>query len=116
MSVPRRVSVRWNLRQVMATRGLYQTSDLLPLLADRDIHLSRQYVHTLVTKTPQRVNTELLVTLCDILDCEVGDLLEPVVDTVEATGTIGRGHDGQDRGLGIGGLRPARAVVRRPGQ
>ena len=32
--------MRWNLRQVMATRGLFQTSDLVPLLAERDVHLS----------------------------------------------------------------------------
>lgn len=106
----RRISVRWNLRQVMAAHGLYQTSDLLPLLANRDIHLSRQYVHTLVTKTPQRINAELLVALCDILDCEAGDLIEPVVDVVEEsrTGT-------HDHGPGIGDLRPIRAVIRRPG-
>ena len=106
----RRVSVRWNLRQVMASHGLYQTSDLLPLLAERDIHLSRQYVHTLVTKTPRRINTELFVALCDILDCDAGDLLEPVIDVTEKprTGT-------RDAGPGIGDLRPIRAVVRRPG-
>jgi len=108
----RRVSVQWNLRQVMASHGMYQTSDLLPLLAERDIHLSRQYVHTLVTKTPQRVNTELLVTLCDILDCDVGDLLEPVIDTIEKTGTAG----GEVHGPGVGDLRPMRAVIRRPNE
>jgi DNA-binding Xre family transcriptional regulator len=105
----RRVGVRWNLRQVMATHGLYQTSDLLPLLADRDIHLSRQYVHTLVTKTPQRINTELLMALCDILDCDPGELLEPIVDVVDKAATASG-----DKGPGIGDLRPVRAVIRRP--
>ena len=65
----------WNLRQVMATRGMFQTSDLIPLLAERDIHLSRPYVHRLVTKAPQRLNIDLLAALCDILDCEPNDLL-----------------------------------------
>lgn len=105
----RGISVQWNLRQVMAGHGLYQTSDLLPLLADRDIHLSRQYVHTLVTKTPQRINTELLMALCDILDCDAGDLLQPVVDVVEKSRTATAEH-----GPGIGDLRPIRAVIRRP--
>ena len=48
----RSVSMQWNLRQVMADRGIFQTSDLLPLLAERDIHVSREHVYRLVTKTP----------------------------------------------------------------
>jgi len=107
----RTVSMQWRLRQVMAERGLFQTSDLVPLLAERDIHLSRQYVHRLVTKPPQRVNIDLLAALCDILECTAADLLELRVDEVrpQRTGT-GEG------GPGIGDLRPIRAQVRRPGQ
>lgn len=48
----RTVSMEWNLRQVMADRGIFQTSELVPLLADRDIHLSREHVYRLVTNTP----------------------------------------------------------------
>ena len=32
----RRLVMQWNLRQVMATRGLFQTSDLIPLLEERE--------------------------------------------------------------------------------
>lgn len=53
------VVMRPQLRQVMATRGLFATSGLVPLLADRGVHLSRQYVHKLVTTTPQPVNIDL---------------------------------------------------------
>lgn len=105
----RRIVMAWNLRQMMATRGLFQTSELVPLLAERDVHLTRQYVHRLVTKPPQRVNIDLLAALCDILDCEPNDLLTPTVEAVEQahTGTA-------DPGPGIGNLRPIRARVRRP--
>ena len=37
-----RLVMQWNLRQVMASRGLFQTSDLLPLLAERDVYLTCQ--------------------------------------------------------------------------
>jgi DNA-binding Xre family transcriptional regulator len=104
-----RIVMAWNLRQVMATRGLFQTSEMVPLLAERDVHLTRQYVHRLVTKPPQRVNIDLLAALCDILDCEPNDLLTP---TVEAVAEAHTGTD--DRGPGIGNLRPIRARVRRP--
>ncbi|WP_327146816.1 helix-turn-helix domain-containing protein [Nocardia sp. NBC_01327] len=104
--------MRWHLRQVMATRGIFHTSDMVPLLADRGIHMTRQYVHKLVTNAPSRINTDLLAALCDILDCQPNDLLEPVATQVEQART---GTDANtEEGLGIGDLRPIRATVRRP--
>ena len=104
-----RTVMGWNLRQVMATNGMYQTSELVPLLAERGVHLSREHVYRLVARTPQRLNMEVLAALCDILDCEPNDLLVPTVveDQPAKTGT-------GDRGPGIGDLRPIRARVRRP--
>lgn len=104
-----RAVIRWRLRQVMAAKGMFQTSELVPLLAEADIHLSRQYVHRLVTRDPQRVNVDLLAALCDILDCEPSELLELGVEAVEAAAA-----SGSDTGPGIGDLRPIRARVRRP--
>lgn len=105
----RRMTMQWNLRQTMANRAIYQTSELVPMLAERGVHLSREHVYRLVTKTPQRLNMEILAALCDILDCEPNDLLQPVVETVEAAKT------GTDQaGPGIGNLRPIRAKIRRP--
>ena len=107
----RRVEMRWHLRQVMAGRGIFATSELVPLLADRGVHLTRQYVHKLVTSAPQRINVDLLAALCDILDCTPADLLKPVVVQAERART---GTDTRREGLGIGELRPIRATVRRP--
>ena len=112
----RRVVMRWQLRQVMATRGLFATSDLVPLLADRGVHLSRQYVHKLVTTTPQRVNIDLLAALCDALECQTSDLLQPAVEELgdARTGTTDEPDRKAGEGLDIGSLRPIRARVRRP--
>lgn len=107
----RRVSMRWNLRQVMAAQGIYQTSELVPMLAERDVHLSREHVYRLVTKTPQRLNIEVLAALCDVLDCEPNDLLEPVAHTQPAAKAAGG-----ERGPGLGDLRPIRARIRHPEQ
>lgn len=104
----RRIAMQWNLRQVMASRAIYQTSELVPLLAERGVSLSREHVYRLVTKTPQRLNMEILAALCDILDCEPNDLLQPVVETVSVAKT------GTEPGPGIGALRPIRAKIRRP--
>jgi DNA-binding Xre family transcriptional regulator len=105
-----RLVMRWNLRTVMAERGLFQTSDLVPLLEGRDIHLSRQYVHRLVTKAPHRLNIDLLAALCDILDCGPSDLLQPVLVAAEEPAAASG-----ETGPGIGDLRPVRARIVRPG-
>ena len=111
----RTVTMGWHLRQVMASRGMYQTSELIPLLEERAVHLSREHVYRLVARTPQRVTLDVLAALCDALDCDPGDLLVPtVVDVPRAkTGTNG---GGAEAGPGVGDLRPIRAKVRRPDQ
>ncbi|MDV7246393.1 MULTISPECIES: helix-turn-helix transcriptional regulator [Rhodococcus] len=107
-----KLTIRWHLRQIMATRGMFQTTDLVPLLAERDIHLSREQVFRLVTKTPQRLNMEILAALCDILNVGPSDLIEPIAQPrhESKTGTEEAGPSG------IGELRPVRARVRRPDQ
>lgn len=104
----RTIAMQWNLRQVMADRGMFQTSELLPLLEERGIHLTREHVYRLVTKTPQRLNTEVLVALCDALGCTPNDLIEPVVEQRQVART------GTEAGPRIGSLRPVRATIRRP--
>jgi DNA-binding Xre family transcriptional regulator len=76
--VTRQVSYRWHLRQLMATRGMFATSDLAPHLAERGIQLSPAQVWRLVTTTPERLNLHVLAALCDILGCSPADLIEPV--------------------------------------
>lgn len=102
--------IRWNLRQRMAEQGMFATSDLIEPLHQRGIELSRQMVHRVVTKTPQRINVDLLAALCDILDCTPNDLLELAREQVRAAPAV------NDSGPGIGDLRPVRAKIRRPGQ
>jgi len=65
----------WNLRLKMAERGIYQTTDLVPLLAERGVHLSREQVYRMVTQRPQRFSMDTLAALCDILQCGVEDII-----------------------------------------
>jgi len=89
--VTRKMGIRWHLRLRMAEKGLFQTSDLVPLLAERGIHLSREQVYRLVTQVPQRLSTDTLAALCDILECQPNDLIEVVSQQVrKAAGESGR--------------------------
>ena len=72
----KKMSIRWNLRKLMASREMFQTTDLVPLLAERGIHLSREQVYRLVTQPPQRLSMDTLAALCDILGCTPNDLIE----------------------------------------
>ena len=58
---------RWHLRQLMAARDMFATTDLGPLLAERGVELSAAQVYRLVTGTPERLSLRTLVALCDIL-------------------------------------------------
>jgi DNA-binding Xre family transcriptional regulator len=80
--VIKKMGIRWNLRKLMATHDMFQTTDLVPLLAERGIHLSREQVFRLVTQPPQRLSMDTLAALCDILGCTPNDLIE--VEAVNA--------------------------------
>jgi DNA-binding Xre family transcriptional regulator len=85
----RHVTMQWRLRQVMADRGIFQTSELLPLLQERGVQVSREHVYRLVTRTPQRINIDILAALCDALGCGADELLTLAVE-VPALGAFTR--------------------------
>ena len=77
----REVSYRWHLRLRMAERGMFATTELGPLLAERGVVLSREQVYRLAAGTPERLSLHTLAALCDILDCTPSDLIEPVAES-----------------------------------
>ena len=74
----RKLDYRWHLRQVMAGRGMFATTDLIEPLARRGIRLSSSQVYRLVTDRPERLSLKILMALLDILDCSMSELIEPV--------------------------------------
>jgi DNA-binding Xre family transcriptional regulator len=80
MSEQRRIGYRWHLRQLMAQRNLWKTTELIPLLRSRGINLSNAQVHRLVTGEPERIPARTFAALCDILQCTPNDLFEPFVE------------------------------------
>lgn len=103
------VGYRWHLRQLMADRGLFSTTDIAPLLAERGIELSAPQVYRLVTGTPERLNLHVLAALCDALECSPADLVEPVV--VSATKLVRRTAEERRRSRSAG--TTAKAMGRR---
>jgi len=105
----KKMSYGWRLRHLMAERDMFQTSDLVPHLAERGVVLSREQVYRLVTQPPQRMSMDTLVALCDIFDCTPNDLIKPQVVNKQVRKTA-------DGSTGPAPITPRRSTIRRPGQ
>lgn len=112
MSEQRRIGFRWNLRQVMATRNLWKTTELQPLLRSRGINLSDAQVYRLITGTPERIPARTFAALCDILNCQPNDLFEPFVE-MRAAASANAPHRSEDNRSEDIGVRPGDPVARR---
>lgn len=104
----RQLDYRWHLRQVMASRGMFATTDLIGPLAERGIRLSSSQVYRLVVDRPERLSLKVTMALLDILECTMADLIEPVASVGSARRSKTASGDG-----GVGELRPKRARITR---
>lgn len=107
MTEQRRIGYQWHLRQVMAQRNLWKSTELMPLLRSRGINLSESQVYRLVTGTPERIPARTFAALCDILDCEPGELFEPFVE-MRAAATAQAPSRPEDLGI-----RPGEPIAQR---
>lgn len=106
----KKMGYRWLLRERMAEHGLWKTTDLTPLLAERGIHLSPAQTYRLVSHTPERLSLDVLAALCDALGCGPGDLVVPHI--VEPARRRAAGDEQLGNVTAIrGSIRPRRARV-----
>ncbi len=103
---------RWHLRRVMADRGMFATTDLIEPLAQRGIQLSSSQVYRLVAERPERLSLKILMALLDILDCSMGDLIEPAAQA----GRPAARKKAAGSEASVGDLRPKRARIHGAGQ
>ena len=97
------VAYHWHLRKIMSEHGMFATTDLVPLLAERGVVLSREQVYRLVARTPERLSLTTLSALCDILACGPSELIEPY--------RAKRGRPPRRDAAGTAPPRPTRARV-----
>jgi DNA-binding Xre family transcriptional regulator len=113
MLMAAKLDYRWHLRKVMADRGMFQTTDLIGPLAQREIRLSSSQVYRLVTERPERLSLKVLMALLDILDCSMDELIEPFAQASSASARPKKAVGAEN---GIGDLRPKRARIRDAGR
>ncbi|MHB1555458.1 MAG: helix-turn-helix domain-containing protein [Acidimicrobiales bacterium] len=103
-----KMTIRWHVRKIMAEQGMFATSDLMPLLAERGVTLSREQVYRLVTQTPERLNMAVLAAICDALGVGVAELIEVVAQPAQVAKAAG----GRAKGTkAVKGLTPTRARI-----
>ena len=106
----RQVSYQWRLREIMASRGLFTTTHLAPLLAERGITLSASQIHRLVTGTPERLSLPVLAALCDLLEVTPAELI--VTSAENATTRKTAAAPARPRSPGRPSCDPTRARLR----
>lgn len=109
MSRKRQVSYRWRLREMMAARGVFTATELVPLLHERGIDLSASQVHRLVTGTPERLSLPVLAALCDILEATPADLVATTAANVAPRKAVAGDAPAP---VDLATVRPKRARVR----
>lgn len=108
MTMPAKLDYQWHLRELMARQGMFSTTALQPLLAERGINLSTSQVYRLVTEKPERLSMRVLMALLDILRCPMDELIEPVAAAARPRKAAGGEMAGD---TGLGDLRPKRARI-----
>lgn len=108
------IEYHWHLRRLMAERGMFNTTALRPLLAERGVNLSASQVYRLVTEKPERLSVATLATLVGILGCTMDELIEVVPAKPAAKRAAAgerRSAEKPGRNSDIGVRRPIRARV-----
>ena len=107
----RKFEAQWHLRKLLALKGIFNTTDLLPLLAERGINISRTQAYRLAAEKPNYVSLDLIVALCDILDCSPSDLIEKIEVRKQVKKVVGDESTGKDPSRARN-LKPVRARIK----
>ena len=71
----RQVSYQWRLRELMAERGMFATTELVPLLGRAGHRAVGLPGPPAGHRHPERLSLPVLAALCDILECTPAELI-----------------------------------------
>lgn len=67
--------MKWNLRLAAANRGIWKSSELRRLLAERGIEMSVGKMSGLWSGQPSVLRPDELDAFCAVLGCDIGELI-----------------------------------------
>lgn len=74
------MKVRNRLSVLMAEKGIRSVSQLQRMIEDEGLSISRRTLDKFYNNDSNRFDMDTLATLCKILECHPGDILELVPD------------------------------------
>jgi DNA-binding Xre family transcriptional regulator len=78
--------VKWNLRLAAAQRDVWKASQLQRMLAEAGLVISAGKMSNLWSGQPVTIRLDDLDIICDVLECEPGDLLIRAPGTARQAG------------------------------
>jgi putative transcriptional regulator len=103
--------VRWNLRLAAAQRDIWKASELQRMLAEAGLVISAGKMSNLWSGQPVTIRLDDLDIICEVLECEPGDLLVREPGTARRAGRAGNPPATAAAAGGAGGV-----IQRRPGR
>ena len=103
--------MRWNLRLAAAQRDIWKASELQRMLAEAGLVISAGKMSNLWSGQPVTIRLDDLEAICEVLECEPGDLLVREPGTARSVGRAGTSPATAAAAGGAGG-----AIRRRPGR
>ncbi len=79
--------MKWNLRFAAANRGVWKANELQRKLAEHGLVISAGKMSGLWSGTPTSIKLDDLDVICEVLGCEVGELLIPQSRQARASAT-----------------------------
>ncbi len=75
MTAPLKRRLSWRLRVMMAERKINTATELQRLLEKSGFHITSSQLTRIIRDRPDRISSDLLDHLLEVLRCEIGDLL-----------------------------------------
>lgn len=103
--------MKWNLRLVAAHRDIWKSSQLQQMLADAGLVISAGKMSHLWSGKPVTIRLDDLDVICEVLGCDIGELLIPEPEKARA---LAPQPETADRADAVGATPPL--MRRRPGR
>ena len=103
--------MKWNLRLAAAQRDIWKASQLQRMLAGAGLVISAGKMSNLWSGQPVTIRLDDLDIICEVLECEPGDLLIREPGTARRAGRAGTSAATAAAAGGAGGV-----IRRRPGR
>lgn len=91
MNTNLRNRLTWRLRVMMAERNISSATELQRQLHDSGYEITSSQLTRTIKERPERISTDLLDHLLQILDCDISDLLRK--DPTLSNGNLGSAED-----------------------